>query len=188
MAARDIMPWHTPHGSQAVQWGQMTSGEAFEAGEPIAVVDAGTLSEPTQNNVEWLVTESDIGFQAGIAAFGPGASNINPRTGVAFTALDDIAYWPVNQGTVFITKNFYTAAAAATVAPTQAEVGESYQITYATATSPAGWGIEVTAGDTGLDFQANIIEVLDTNKDPIRLTGGTGVYVLFTIDATIGAA
>ena len=31
------------------------------------------------------------------------------------------------------------------------------------------------------DVEAHVIDVLDTNYDPIRITGGTGVYVVFEI-------
>jgi hypothetical protein len=188
MAARDIMPWFGRGGtSPSTRWGQMTASEVFEIGEPVAIVDAGTLTEPPDDATQFIITDIDGGLEAGIACFGPGAGNINPVTGVAFATGDDIAYWPINDGTVFITQNFFAAGAGSDVAPVQTDVGEPYQVAYNT-TATIGWGVEQTAGVYGVDVVATILEVLDTNKDPIRITGNAGVYVLFTLNATIGAA
>ena len=47
MAARDIMPWQSPLGGHyEIEYGQMTASEVFEIGEPVGLVDAGTLTEP----------------------------------------------------------------------------------------------------------------------------------------------
>jgi hypothetical protein len=127
--------------------------------------------------------------QCGIACAGPGAGNINPATGIAYAVNDTIAYWPANEGTLFITDNVFAAGAGAASAPLVTDIGESYQITYSTtAAAPIGWGVEKTAGVVGVDVCAWIVDVLDTNKAPIRLTGGTGVYVVFEITATVAAA
>jgi len=89
MAARDIMPWISPlGGTYEVRWGTMTASEVFEAGEPVMVVAAGTLTEPPDDATQFVVTDitSDTaaGMTCGIAAYGPGAGNIDPATGAAF--------------------------------------------------------------------------------------------------------
>lgn len=189
MAARDIMPWISPlGGTYEVRWNQMTSGELFEVGEPVGVVDAGTLTEPGDDAAEVVVGDFD-GGSGGIAAFGPGAGNINPATGAAFAALDDIAYWPFGQGTQFITDNFFAAAAGSAVAPAQTDVGEHYQMVYSTTAGIIGWGLEQTAALSGVDLVSRVIEVLDDLKRPIRLSGAAGVHVIFEIDSpTLAAA
>ena len=188
MAARDIMPFKSPHGgTTTVKTGSMTANEVFEVGEPVMVVDAGTITEPTDDAAQWTVAQMDIGMQCGIACFGPGASNINPRTGVAFATADEVAFWPANEGTLFITSNVFAAGAGSASAPALTDMGESYQITYGT-TDPIGWGVEKTAGVSGVDVQALIVDVLDAQLNPISRSGNTGVYVVFEIIATLGAA
>ena len=184
MAARDIMPWISPlGGTYEVRWGSMTSGEVFEVGEPVAVVDAGTLTEPTDNAGQFTVAQFDTAGSClgGIAAYGPGAGNIDPATGAAMAALADVPYWPFGQGTQFITKNFMLADAATGLAvPVQTDVGEAYQMSYGTA-APIGWGLEKTVAVVGVDVMCVVLEVLDADKNPIRISGGTGVYVVFEV-------
>jgi hypothetical protein len=188
MAARDIMPWTSVMGgTYEARWGIMTAAEVFEIGEPVMVVAAGSLTEPIGATTSWSLAEfTATGTEGGIACFGPGAGNINPRTGVAFATGDDIAYWPINQGNVFITDNFFATGDTTTaVVPVQGDVGEDYIMNQAVANT--AWGIEQTAGAEGTDVIASIIEVLDANYNPIRLTGQAGVYLLFTISLTEAA-
>lgn len=190
MAARDIMPWLSPlGGTYEVRWGSMTSGELFEVGEPVAVVDAGTLTEPPDDADQILITDMDSGGIGGIAAYGPGAGNIDPATGAAMAALADVPYWPWGQGTLFITDNLFAAAAGSAVTPLQTDVGEDYQMVYSTTAGIIGWGLERTAGLSGVDLVCRVHEVLDANKAPLRISGGTGVYVVFDIlEPTLAAA
>jgi hypothetical protein len=184
MPARDIMPWKSPlGGTYEVRWGAMTAGEDFEIGEPIGLVDAGTLTEPPQDTTEVLHADFDAGHCVGIACFGPGAGNINPMTGVAFATGDMIAYWPIDQGTLFITSNFHSDAGAAAVVPALTDVGESYELDYATAAAPIGWGLDQTANATVTELGCKVVEVLDTNYNPTYhpLWNGTGVYLVFEI-------
>ena len=184
MPFRDIMPWKSPRGgTYEVRWGAMTTGGTFVQGEPIALVDAGTLTEMPQDTTEVLHADMDAGHEGGIACFGPGAGNINPMTGVAFATGDMIAYWPWGQGTLFITSNFHTDAGAAAAVPALTDVGESYELDYATAAAPIGWGIDQTANATVTELGCKIVEVLDTNKYPTYHPSwdGTGVYLVFEI-------
>ena len=125
MAAFDIIPLHSSGGfAPAVRWGQMTASEVFDTGEPVSVVDAGTLTEPTDDDAQYTVAQMDGGTEAGIAAFGPAggaqtndrAARINPMTGVAFASLDDIAYYPFNEGTIFKFRSMWAAADSASAA------------------------------------------------------------------------
>jgi hypothetical protein len=115
------------------------------------------------------------------------AGEINPKTGVAYAAGDEVAYWPADQGILFITKNFHDDTAAAEVVPLQTDVGEIYQMSASTtaAVHSYGWGVTQTAGVPGTDVLAIVHDVLDTNKAPIRLSGGTGVYLVFEIKTNL---
>jgi len=188
MAARDIMPWISPRGgTNEVRWGSMTASEVFEIGEPIGVVDAGTLTEPPDDATQVIVGDFDEGLEGGIAAAGPGAGNIDPATGSAYAAGARIPYWPWGQGTLFITKNFYAAGGATNVAPAQTDVGEPYQLVYGAGNS--AWGLERTAALSGVDIVCVVVEVLDADKNPIRISSNAGVYVVFDIrPPTLAAA
>ncbi len=191
MAARDIMPFKSAHGGTTqVKWGQMTASEVFDVGEPVMIVTAGTLSEPDDDADSWKYAEIGTGAEAGIAANGPAGgaqandrgAQIDIRTGVAMTTLGHCAYWPINEGTLFITKNFWATGAGSAVAPDLANIGISHMITYATFGTPdAGWGIEETAAVSGTDVSAVVVDVLDAQKEPIRNSGNAGVYVVFEI-------
>lgn len=187
MGARDIMPWTSPHGgTNTVRWGTFTAAEVFEVGEPVNVVAAGTLTEPPDDATQWILTDGGGNVEAGIAAWGPGAGNLNPHTGIAYATGDVIPYWPINQGTVFITQNFNVAGGATAVAPALTDIGNPFQISFGAAGS--NWGIERTAALEGIDYIATIMDVLDAKKAPINRTGEAGVYVIFTITGTLAAA
>lgn len=188
MAARDIMPFNSPlGGTYEVRYGPMNASEVFEVGEPVGLNDDGEITEAPDDGTQVIIGDFDQvdGTAFGIAAFGPGAGNIDPKTGVAFATGAEIAYWPANQGTLFITDNFWATGAAGTaVVPLQTDVGESYQISE----GGAGWGVEQTAGVVGVDIQAIVHDVLDAQKSPIRLSGNAGVFLVFEIVASGAAA
>ena len=191
MPSRDIMPYVSPlGGTYETRHGSMTAAQAFAAGEPVAVVDAGTLTEPDQDNTEIIITDIDSAGFGGIACYGPGEIDIDPKTGAAFATGAQIPYWPWGQGILFITSNFWATGGSATaVTPLQTDVGEAYQMTYATAGAPVlGWGLEQTAGVRGTDLVCLVHDVLDANFAPIRISSGTGVYLLFEIEAPSTAA
>ena len=197
MAARDIMPWKSPlGGTYEVRHSGMTAAESFQVGEPVGITDAtGFLLEPPDDGTEFILADIDtVGNRCGIAVNGPGAATsaadptsqlwIDPRTGNAYATGGLIYYWPADQGTLFITNNVHAAGgASAGVAPTAAEIGEIFQITYGTYGTPdGGWGIEYTAGVPGTDVFATVIDVLDANFNSlvVPLVGaGAGVWVVF---------
>ena len=195
MGKRDIMPWKSPLGGiLEVRYGEHTAAENFEIGEPVSLVDAGTWTEPTDNVAQWTVAQMDGNVAGGIAAWGPGettqgsggtAPNINPATGAAYATGDWFPYWPIGEpGQLWITKNFYAADGGSAVAPALTDIGDEYQIVYATFDTngvDTGWGIEKTVALVGVDVIAEIVDVLDARKQPIRVSGNAGVYVTFEI-------
>lgn len=188
MASRDIMPFSSARGGHiSVRWAAMTVGATFGAGEVVAIIDAGTLSEAPQDDTQFIIGSTDVDSAriCGIAAFGPGTVDLDPMTGTNFATGAMIAYYPADEGNLFITDNFFAAGAGSAVAPALTDIGESYQITYATFGTPdAGWGVEQTAGVSGTDVCAHIVDVLDANKVSINepSSTGTGVYVVFKMN------
>jgi len=195
MPRGDIMPYKSPlGGTYEVRHAGMTAGESFQTGEPVGIVDAGTLTEPPDTGAQWVLADQDtVGNRVGIACFGPGAASAaadpgsqlwdNPATGAPYATGATIAYWPADQGTLFITNNFHAAGgASAGAAPAITDIGEPYQITFGTYGTPdAGWGIEYTAGAYGTDVVAVIVDVLDALGRPIRTSGAAGVSAVFEI-------
>lgn len=194
MARNDILPFKSPRGGvHEIRYGVMNASETFQKGEPVFINNDGEVAEPPYDATEILLADLDSGRQGGIAAWGPGAAtsaadpnsrvNIDPRTGAAYATGALIGYWPWDQGTLFITDNFFAAAAGSAVVPAGTDVGESYQITGATFGTPdGGWGVEQTAGVPGTDVCAIVHQVLDSMYRPISATDTTtGVYVVFEI-------
>jgi hypothetical protein len=190
MAAYDFMPFKSPlGGTYEVRHAGMTTGQTFDVGEPVVLVTAGTLTEGTANG--WIITDftttTATSIEGGIACNGPGAGNLNPQTGIAYAVNDAIAYWPINQGILFITRlanNFRAsgaAAAGAARAPVVTDIGESYVMS----SNGTNWAITTDAAAPGTSVQADIVDVLDTNKAPIRLSGNAGFYAVFEINATL---
>lgn len=193
MAAYDFMPFKSPlGGTYEVRHAGVTTAQTFEVGEPIVIVDNGTITEATANG--WILTDftstTASAVDGGIACWGPGAGNLNPETGIAYVVNDSVAYWPINQGILFITRlavNFRAtgaAAAGAARAPVVTDIGESYLMS----SNGVNWAITTDAAAPGTSVQADIVDVLDVNKSPIRLSGNAGFYAVFEINATLAAA
>jgi hypothetical protein len=165
----------------------MTTGGTFEIGEPINAVAAGTLTEaPVASNTQWILADAGGATEAGIAAWGPGAGNINPETGIAYVAGDNIPYWPINEGNLFITKNVFAAGGATLAAPILTDMYENYQLVYGAANDK--WGVEKTEALSGIDYMATIVGILDAQKTPIARSGNAGVYIVFLLTGTLAAA
>jgi len=183
MAARDIMPWISPlGGTTEAQWGTMAASEVFDVGEPIGVDTNGTIIEPPGATTSVVVADFTNGL-GGIAAAGPGTGtlNIDPATGSTYATSARIPFWPFGYGTKFITKNFFATGDTTTLAtPDQANVGVHYKMNQAVLNT--AWGLEETAGLPGVDLVCLVTEVLDADKAPIRISGGTGVYLVFEVD------
>ncbi len=183
----DIMPLTDVVGGNRVVG--ITASQTFEMGELVGVVDAGTVTEFPQDNTQAILADIDGGKLCGISCYGPGASNINTKTGTTTWGVGTpVAFWPADRGIEFITKNFWTAGGATTVVvPAVTDIGEPYQITYnttATGGTP-GWGVEQTAGVDATDIIAVVTRVLDANKKDIRESGQAGVYLVFELKTSL---
>lgn len=175
-----------------VRWGRLTASEVFEAGDMVGIVNAGTLTEPTDDAAQYTLAQMDtVGNICGVAATGVQSSGVTLNdfnTGIAITTGAQIAFWPADQGTLFITRHLTTAGGTTAVAPALTDIGEIYQISYNTTANTTalpdqlGWGVEQTAGVPGTDVCAIVVDVLDANYVPIKASGGpAGVYVVFEI-------
>ena len=193
----DIMPFKSPlGGTTEVRVAGMTASQTFLLGQPVGVVDAGTVT--AVSNVEgtaWTLASQDTGYLGGISCFAVGGDDgdgttssvgapINPKTGAVFTTNDEVAFWPFNQGTLFITRNFHDTAATAAVVPAVTDIGEAYTISPShTAAAGLGWGLAQTGPTFATDVHAMVVDVLDAQRAPIRISGGTGVSLVFEINA-----
>lgn len=203
MGLWDIRPFSSARGgTTTVRCGPMTAGQGFLPGEPIMLADAGTLSTCVKDGTEILLADSDGGV-FGLAINGPGAAASaelvaadgwgrlwnHPDSGDSYAATTDYGalgspkIWYIPFGLpdqLFITDNIVVAGgAAAGAALTGADRGESFQITYVSATTPdLGWGLERTAGVPGTDVVARVVDVLDARMRPVTIAG-TGVWAVF---------
>jgi hypothetical protein len=210
MPSGDIMPFKSPlGGTHEVRHVGMTASQTFLRGHPVGVVDAGTLTGAPSDTTEWLLNDTSDGIghvaMLGIACWSVGVDDgdgtvsstartgfplpQNPETKAAYTTNDTVAFWPADQGVLFITKNFHDTATTAAVVPAVTDIGEIYQMsTSETAAAGLGWGLEQTAGVVGTDVLAHVVDVLDAKKSPIRLSGNAGVYLVFEIRSTQGVS
>jgi hypothetical protein len=177
MARDDIMPWDSANGGTSrTNNGYITASQTFDRGEPVFLTQAGTITE--------CVTDPIHSKFLGIAAAGPGTANTNPDTGTTTWPVGtQIPIWIPIQGDKFITDNYSEAEAAGfgDVAPVVSDIGNVV-------------GLELIGDDWGVcaDATNNIVriyDVLNKNKDPIRVTGETltastaadSYYVVFEI-------
>ena len=180
MARHDIMPLVYGSGGPNVRSGRLTASSSFYEGEPVNVVDAGTLSEAPQDTTIWAVADSDSANLGGIAAMDGDTTRTD---GFARATGERISYYPWNEGTLFICKLFFATGDTTTVVvPVLTDIGESYEFAQGATAGIAGWGVEQTAGASGTAVQALIHDVLDANKKPIAAADTTGgTYLVFEI-------
>jgi hypothetical protein len=184
MSARGIMPFITGSGGPNVRYARLTASQTFREGEMVTVVDAGTLTECPMDDSEILLSDLDSGLLGGVSAMDGDTTRTDGFARVA--TRDLIAYYPWNEGTLFITKNFWATGDPDTdVVPAGTDVGESYMVTGQNANDL--WGIEQTAGVSGRDVQALIHQVLNVRKEPIAAADTTtGVWLVFELKITVG--
>ena len=159
MAEFDVMPFDGPNGAHPrVQWGRMTASEVFFAGEPVAQVAAGTITE--------MVTQDTGAGLLGIAVNGPGASEIDPNTGTTYATGAQIGVYIPDSNTHFITRNWSEAGTTFTdTAPVIARIGQEA-------------GLILISGSWGLDYTASamtcrVTDILDENGMSLTKSGGT---------------
>lgn len=176
MAAFDIMPYNSALGqTDLIHFGQAT-GTGLLVGEPCRIASAGTLTEvssATGDNVAGIVINGPVSATAG------DSRNINPRTGAAWAANDLIGYVVAKPGQRFITRNVSSNGtsfiASGLAVGTLANIGDPVGLLLVSNVH----GIHIGASEA-LSC-ARIVDVLDSNKQSIQITGNTGVSVVFEI-------
>jgi len=183
-----------------VRWGAMTTGGTFQYGDPLSRIDAGTLTFAPQDVTQWIIGDfsatGTITFDGGIALAGPKDGDLPDfRTGTTYAAGAMIPYVPINNPQQQFIAKLTAAGGGALAAPAVTDIGESYQMSYATAngagtSTDLGWCVEQTAGAVGTDVCAFVNDVLDAQYVSLNepSNDGTGVYCVFTITATTAAA
>jgi len=159
----------------------LAATQTFTAYDPVYLV-ANALTEAPADGTEVLVAEC-IGMAAEPAA---GTTAGSRATAVAdgFGAVTNSqrGYYHVHAaGIQYRTRNFWATGAVGTAAtPDAGNIGVDYQLNNDSA-GTGQWGIEETAVTPGTEVLCNVIDVLDANMRPIGESGGTGVWVVFTI-------
>lgn len=178
MAAYDIWPASDQAGCTGTEFARLTASSTFRQGEPVVVVDAGTLSTAPKDSTPLVVGDADGGRSIGIAA----ASGNTAGTGNnAVAAGTLIPYWPFGTGILFTTKNV-SDGSGAVVIPSGALVGENLTLEADLGTNTI-WGISTGAGTFGTHAVATVKAVRNANGDPIATSDTTtGVWVDFTVN------
>jgi len=181
MSARDIMPFIVGSGGPKIRYGRLNASESFREGELVFINNDGELAELPADDSVALISDLDSGGLGGVAAMDGDTARTD---GFARSTGDLISYYPWNEGTLFITKNYVSAADTAAVPPGSI-VGESFQIHGSNAgVLTANWEILSTAGVLGTDVCAFIHQVLNSRMEPITAADTTtGVWVVFEIYA-----
>ena len=176
MAARDIMPWTSPHGGhELIEHFPMNASEAFFQGEPVGVNADGEATESADGPVP-----ADL---YGIALAGPGASNKNPKTGTTWATGDRVPILVPTPTQRFITPNFAKASAAFDdTAPVASDIGDACALVVIGGV----WGVD-GAPDAN-DSVGRIVDILNVRKESIQDTGETLAttdvfYIVFVIVA-----
>ena len=172
MAANDIMPFESVSGGiSRVRSGPLNASEAFFVGEPVAIQNAGEITESADNP-----PGSDL---AGIACEGPGATNVNPKTDTTYATSDVIQFWTAAPGDSFITKNYSTDGSTFNdAAPVVANIGVRAGLSLIS----DSWGFDTNASNKTV----RLVDILDDQKASILrtrkvLTTSDTYYVVFAI-------
>ncbi len=159
MSERDINWYRSNTGGPDMRAAAATASQTFQAGEPVVVVAAGTLSE----------AGDDPSAISGIAAH-----RTTDVEGTDFGVGRQITFYGIGNAQEFKTKNFATDGAGTSATPTGAIRGDLAGLTLASGV----WSL-----DTGTNnLIAEITAVFDNKgfnlNDPV-LSPGTGVEVHF---------
>jgi len=186
MPARDFMPFITGSGGPVVRYGRLNAAETFREGEMVFINNDGEVAELPIDDSVVIVGDMESSQLAGVAAMDGDTTRTD---GFARTTGDLISYYPINMGTLFITDNYVSAADTAAIPPGTI-VGESFQVHGSNATTlTANWEILSTAGVAGVDMQALVHQVLNSQMEPIGATDTTtGKWIVFELISGIGAA
>ncbi len=176
MAQNDLEVWQSHEGGHLdVMHYRMNAAETFRRGEPVSVNGDGELTESADDP-----TAPDfIGVALEPAGYSIGgtATTKNPRTGAAYTTGDMIAVVHARPGQRFICANFATDGAGTAATPTLANaLGEQAGLTLAS----GSWFVDT--GTTNNVFR--IVDVLDSDRESIQTSGGTGASVVVEVVAS----
>lgn len=207
MGLWDIRPFSNSRGGvRRVIGAPMTAAEGFLPGEVVQIVAAGTVTALHKDGAQIVLADTAADYTCGIALNGPGAAAsaelvaadgwgrlwIHPDSGDTYAnssfkggALGSPYIWIVPFGDpdqLFLTDNISAAGGAGVgAAPTGADRGDQFQITYVSGTTPdLGWGVERTASVLNTDFVATIMDVLDARGQSVTIAG-TGTQVVFSV-------
>lgn len=184
MATLAISPFAGGHsGSPDVEWYPVGT-ETFNAGDPVGLDAAGELDtladDPTAANLLGIAcTSGDAtdGVTFRTPGFGPFNAS-DPQTPVAG---DMVGVWIPTSEDRFITSNFSAAGSAfGDVAPVAADVGDEVSL----ALIGGVWGVTQANSNN----VARITRVLDEDKNDVKVTGNTGVWVVFRILASMNTS
>lgn len=194
MGLYDIKPFASYlGGTVSIRWAPMKASETFLPGEPILVDSNGLAATAIRDGTEMILADG----VAGISINGPGLATAtaelpatqgwgrlykHPDTGENYATNDKIWFYPFDENNYFVANKMVTAGGATlATAPTGADRGDRFQITYVSATTPdGGWGIERTAATIGTDYVAEIVDVLDSVGKSVTASG-TGTTIVFRV-------
>ena len=184
----DIQPAVAEHGGHNILMrGLYDATVPYTVGDLVFRNNDGQIEGFPADTTQAILADMDSGRVCGVAASpgvdpSTGTALINPRTGAAYVADDEVLFWPADHGIIFKTDIVITAGGTGVSVPAGSIVGESFQLTFDTLATRAGWGVELTAGVQGTDVCAIVHAVLDSRGRPISSTDTTtGVWVLFEI-------
>ena len=154
----------------------------FVVGDPVAL-DTAQLRHAVDDDTE-IEDGECVGFAAEPATGITAASRAtNAADGFGVVENQDRTYWPVNApGLQLRTRNFWgTGAPGTAVEPDAANIGDDYQLVGLNGLLT--YGLEETASDNTTHIACCVQDVLDADMQPILRTGGTGVWVVFSVNA-----
>jgi len=192
--ARGIMPFITGSGGPRVRYGRLNASEAFREGALVAINDEGEVEEFPIDGSPAIISDvcatATSGVLGGISAMDGDTTRTDGFARVADGTFKSalVSYYPWNDATLFITKNFWATGDPTTdVIPPGTMVGDIYLITARAADDL--WGVEQTVGVPGTNPCAVVHQVLNSRMEPIGATDTTtGVWIVFEIQAGLEAA
>ena len=168
MAENDIRVWNSPRGGHAkVGHFRVNASETFWRGEPVALNADGELTESADDCVN-----DDL---LGIALEnGNLTSGRDWKTDTTKVTGATIPVALADHLTLFITSNFGASSESFGSTPALADIGDEVGLELCTNV----WGV-----NQGATYNScRIMDVLDANFESLQInTGGTGVYVVFSI-------
>lgn len=179
MAKNDIVVWRSPK-ELVVAHFPVAASSTFVAGEPVRLNTGGELVEATTDPATGndllgfaMVSGDTVGATDGNGAFRHKIGAFTPGTGYPVSR-DQTAVVMPGPDVWFLTANFDATTAGFGDTPAKTDVGD-------------GAGLQLVSGTWGIAKGGNqlvrILQVLDSNYNDIALSGGTGKFVVFVVNA-----